>query len=302
MKNVEEPAVFAVPAVPRKPSRKTTVSLPTVANVRSKNRKNAPKRPPRNCHGISFVEASRPPTGSLSETKDKKTGMELGEQPMAQMIISLTGMQKNRDEGKLAEFSQRFSRLNKYLSGGSVENTLKTGLSTFHDFLNRESYKPDTRTSLSVDEDIAQGISGSPKNKKSTKEDISGNSLFASSKVKDVQTMHDLFGVLTVSKDDMKNRTPSQLVEFVKRVESNQRREAFEKQQRPAYLLKLARSQSMDRAKILTDVSDGLHRLVDQINDEDPFITDSSSGGNSADEAEEETFQKRFESDRLIPM
>lgn len=238
-------------------------------------------------------------TGSPPRKKDKKIHKEPGEESVTKMVISLAGMIKKRDVNKLAEYKHRFSRLNSFFINHSVENSLKTAMSSFHDFLNCESYKPENIISTGT---ILEDESSSfvPKiQRKNQKDDAS---FAVSSKVTELQSMHDLFGVLTVSKDDMKNKTPSQLVEFVKRVESNQRREAFEKQQRPGYLLKLAKIQSVHRAKHIHDVAQGLHRAVDTINDGDSYVTDSSSGGESADEAEEESFQKLFDLDRLIPM
>ncbi|XP_055330913.1 uncharacterized protein LOC129583231 [Paramacrobiotus metropolitanus] len=311
MKNLDEPAVFAVPAVPKKASKKIQPLTPSTAVVRSKSRKNAHKKSrvtataskPSTTAGVHAGTTNEATVGSPARKKPRR---EPGTDAVKKMFVCLKGVLGKHHPEDLHSLKHRLSRLGTFMVNRAGDDTLKTGTSSFHDFLNRESYKPDTKSSLSFsflgDESFrTESAFSSPKRKGRNEDGASSSSMVISSRSTEQQSMQDLFGVLSVSRDDMKNKTPSQLVEFVKRVESNQRREAFEKQQRPAYLLKLARTQSVDRAKMFSGVAQGFQRAVDRIND-DAWVTDSSSGGESADEAEEELFQKKFDQDRLIPV
>ena len=225
------------------------------------------------------------------------------EEVVSHMVYAIAGLLHRRNVDRLTGLTQRFSRINNYHIQHAVENALTGGTSMFHDFLNRESFRPEAKglgMGMATTEDASR---------KSAKEEA----LVISCKASEDKSMQDLFGVLgtttsgtaatTTSKDDMKSKTPSQLMEFVKRVESNQRREAFEKQQRPAYLLKLTRTQSADRSSSYIAHAQNLHRAIDRATVLDPGRTDSSSGGESADETENDVFyQQNVQPDNFIPL
>ena len=162
----------------------------------------------------------------------------------------------------------------------------------FHDYLNRESARLDAGPSF-LSSAAQDGSS-----RRSSQEDAST----ISSKPESDRLSSDSSLLSVPTKEEMKAKTSSQLMEFVKRVESNQRREAFEKESRPAYLLNLTKHQSAERAAKYTSVAQHLIRAVDRATNLDPHKTDSSSGGESADEAEAESFRQSVDPDHLIPL
>jgi hypothetical protein len=291
--DVENSAMIAVPAVPKK----SVSPRRTQPSVQGKSRKSYPKKPKTNKIVACATSPVSSPAQIAQEPADVPAPLKVrrssDQTAVSNMVYSIAGLLRRRNVEKLKNLAQRCGRITSFHVHHSVENALNGGTSMFHDFLNRESFRPETKITVLPDSDASPTSRNRP-----NKEDA----VLISSKASEDRSMQDLFGVLSVTKEDIKNKTSSQLMEFVKRVESNQRREAFEKQQRPAYLLKLARTQSADRSSSYLAHAQNLHRAVDRVNVEDPCRTDSSSGGESADEAENDAFQQTTEPDHFISM
>ncbi|OQV15558.1 hypothetical protein BV898_10278 [Hypsibius exemplaris] len=314
----EGEGIFAVPAVPKKTLSPRRTQQPPAGAATTRFRKSPTRkgRPAKSSPAIlqlpskpkttlvenfSVVEEVPPdeviPPPLAVEPTDKVSWLSGGES-VSTMLYSLAGLLHRRNGEKMENLVQRLGRISTFHVQHSVANGLTGGSSMFHDFLNRESFRPEGK--------IATALTG-PAAADDTRKEV-----LLTSKTTESKSMQELFGVLSASttstaspsgnKEDMKTKTPSQLMEFVKRVESGQRREAFEKQQRPAYLLKLTRHQSADRSGSYISHAQNLHRAIDRTNVLDPGRTDSSSGGESADEAENEMFQQNVPPEHFIPV